>query len=235
MSRKLQFALDACRIKPGMRVLDIGGGWGSFVEYAGKRGVHVTSVTISKASARYMRELIARDNLPCEVIEEHLLDLKVDQRFDAIVNLGVSEHLPDYRTTLAQYGRLLVPGGRIYLDSYTGPRFNMSSFVTRWVYEGNTSPLCLERYAEALARTDFEVMQLTSDSHNYYLTCRKWAENLDRAAPEIISRFGELLYRRFRLYLWGCARAFTDGSLSAHHMVLEHRPGLRTARRLFLF
>ena len=51
----------------------------------------------------------------------------------------------------------------------------------------------------------------------------------------LLRKFGELLYRRFRLYLWGCARAFADGSLSAHHMVLQHRPGLRAARQLFKF
>ncbi|MGB5835206.1 MAG: class I SAM-dependent methyltransferase [Thiohalocapsa sp.] len=45
--RKLDFAIDACRLKPGGRVLDVGGGWGTFTEHAGQRGIDVTSLTIS--------------------------------------------------------------------------------------------------------------------------------------------------------------------------------------------
>ncbi len=235
MERKFQYAFDACRLRPGQRVLDIGGGWGSFVEFAGKRGVRVTSVTISKESARFMRELIRREALPCEVVEEHFFDFRSRERFDAIMNLGVTEHLPDYRRTLAQYQRLLAPGARVYLDSYTGGRFNMSSFVTKWVYEGNTSPLCLASYLAELERSDLEVVRLLDDTHNYHLTCRKWAERLDAAHAAIATQWGEFLYRRFRLYLWGCARAFADRVLTAHRMVLELHPGTRARRRLFQF
>ncbi|HUO85885.1 MAG TPA: class I SAM-dependent methyltransferase, partial [Thermoanaerobaculia bacterium] len=45
MERKFRYAFDACGIRPGQRVLDIGGGWGSFLELAGEQGVHVTSIT----------------------------------------------------------------------------------------------------------------------------------------------------------------------------------------------
>jgi cyclopropane-fatty-acyl-phospholipid synthase len=235
MERKFQFAFDACRLRAGERVLDIGGGWGSFVEFAGKRGVHVTTLTISKASAAYMRDLVRRQSLSAEIIQEHFLAYQPRKRFDAIVNLGVSEHLPDYRGTLRNYQRLLEPGRRVYLDAYTGPRHNMSSFVTKWVYEGNTSPLCLAQYFAALEGTDLEVKLMEDDRRNYELTCRKWAENLEAVAPQIRARWGELLLRRFRLYLRGCERAFADGTLGAQHLVLEHVPGLRTARKLFAF
>lgn len=235
MVRKFDYAIAQCGIQPGDRVLDIGGGWGSFLEYAGKQGVRVTSITISPTSVKYMRDLVRRHDLPCEVVEAHLLEFKSSQRFDAIVNLGVTEHLPDYRGTLAQYGRLLAPGKRLYLDAYSGQRFNNSSFLTKWVYEGNTSPLNLPRYFAAIERENFEVLSMKCDARNYELTCRKWVERLEAAQDTIVAQWGETLYRRFRLYLWGCARAFADGGLSAHHMVLEHRPGLRQARRVFRF
>jgi cyclopropane-fatty-acyl-phospholipid synthase len=230
MERKFQYAIDACRLKPGDRVLDIGGGWGSFVQYAGDRGLRVTSVTISDASHRYMTDLIARKGYPCEVYKEHLLEFRAKGRFDGIVNLGVTEHLPDYRSTLAQYERLLVPGGRVYLDAYSGDRFSMGSVVTKWVFEGNTSPLHLPKYIAEVARTDFEVLLVKDDAYNYHLTCLKWGENLDRVADEVTRRWGAALYRRFRLYLYGCARAFVDGQLGAHRILLEHRPHLRAMR-----
>jgi len=234
MERKFQYGIDACGIKPGDRVLDIGGGWGSFVQYAGRKGIHVTSVTISAESEKYMKELIQRENLPCTAVREHLLEFRPKEGpFDAICNFGVTEHLPDYRGTIAQYARLLKPGRNIYLDCYSGDRHGMSSFVTKWVFEGNTSPLALDRYFAELARTDFEVLFLQDDRHNYYLTCKKWAENLEAAQHTITAKWGQHLYRRFRLYLWGSARAFFERTLGAHRMVLRHSAGLHARRKLF--
>ena len=221
MERKFRYAMDACRIKPGDRVLDIGGGWGSFTEFAGTQGVEVTSLTISDASVNYIQNLIKEKGLKCRVVKEHFLEYECDEPYDAIVNLGVTEHLPDYRRTLAQYQRMLKPGRRVYLDAYSGARHGMPTFVTKWVFQGNTSPLCLERYLAELARTRFELMLVKNDRHNYYLTCKKWAENLEAVREVVVGRWGEKLYRRFRLYLWASANSFLRATLGAHRMILE--------------
>lgn len=222
MERKFQYAYDACGLRPGQRVLDIGGGWGSFLQFAGERGVRVTSITISDASERTMRELIARHRYTgCEVVKEHFLELRPDAPFDAIVNLGVTEHLPDYRRTLAQYERLLKPGRRVYLDAYSGRKHRMPTFISKWVFEGNTSPLCLEDYLAEVARSPFELVAIRNDRHNYFLSCQKWAQNLEAHREEIVARWGEFLYRRFRLYLWAAANSFQTGKLSAHRMILQ--------------
>ncbi|MES1240178.1 MAG: class I SAM-dependent methyltransferase [Acidobacteriota bacterium] len=221
MERKFRYAFDACGIQPGQRVLDIGGGWGSFLEFAGEQGVHVTSITISDESEKTMRNLIQRRGLTrCNAIKEHFLELKTEP-FDAIVNLGVTEHLPDYRRTLAQYERLLKPGRRVYLDAYSGSKHGMPSFISKWVFQGNTSPLCLDEYLTEVARTPFEVVVIKNDRHNYFLSCRKWAENLEAKRDEVIARWGRHLYRRFVLYLWSAANSFETGTLSAHHMILQ--------------
>jgi cyclopropane-fatty-acyl-phospholipid synthase len=222
MVRKFRYAFDACGIRPGQRVLDIGGGWGSFLQFAGEQGVEVTSITISDASERTMKELIARRGYQgCEVVKEHFLEYRPRQRFDAVVNLGVTEHLPDYRRTLAQYERVLEPGRRVYLDAYSGAKHGMPSFISKWVFEGNTSPLCLPDYLAEVARTPFEVVLVKNDRHNYFLTCKKWAENLEAHRDEVIARWGRHLYRRFVLYLWAAANSFETGTLSAHRMILQ--------------
>lgn len=221
MVRKFRYAFDAVGLKPGQRVLDIGGGWGSFLQFAGEQGVHVTSITISDESEKWMRELIARRGLPGEVVKEHFLEYRPGKRFDAIVNLGVTEHLPDYRRTLAQYERLLEPGRRVYLDAYSGRKHRMPSFITKWVFEGNTSPLCLEEYLREVAATPFEVVSIRNDRHNYFLSCKKWAENLEAKRQEVVARWGTFLYRRFVLYLWAAANSFETGTLSAHRMILQ--------------
>jgi cyclopropane-fatty-acyl-phospholipid synthase len=221
MERKFQYAFDAVGLEPGQRVLDIGGGWGSFLEFATARGVHVTSITISDASEATMKKLIAEKGLNATVVKQHFLEFSSAEPFDAIVNLGVTEHLPDYRRSLAQYQRLLKPGRRIYLDAYSGERHGMPSFISKWVFEGNTSPLNLKKYMAELENTPFEVVLVKNDRHNYFLTCKKWAENLEQKRDEVIARWGRHLYRRFVLYLWAAANSFETGTLSAHRMILQ--------------
>jgi cyclopropane-fatty-acyl-phospholipid synthase len=222
IGRKLDAAIENCRIRPGSRVLDIGAGWGAFTQRAGQIGAHVTSLTISKESEAYVADLIARERLTCKVVREHFLSHRSEEPYDAIVNLGVTEHLPDYDGTIAQYWRLLKPGGRVFLDACGAARkFGFSSFVRRHVWPGNASPLHLPDYTRALARTQFELVSVTNDRHNYMLTTRRWAENLDRARDAVVRRWGERLYRRFRLYLWGCVQAFEDHDLTAYRLLLE--------------
>lgn len=220
--RKMDTAIAACGIQPGWRVLDIGAGWGAFTEYAGKRGVRVTSLTISAESERYVNDLIARENLPCRVIREHFLEYASEEPYDAIVNLGVTEHLPDYAATLAQYEKLLKPGGRVFLDACASrTKYGFSSFVLSHVWPGNATPLQLTDYLDAVAKTPFELIEVRNDRHNYRLTTRRWAENLDRHRDEIVARWGERLYRRFRLYLWGCVHSFSTDDVTAYRLLLE--------------
>ena len=220
--RKLDTAIEACGIEPGWRVLDIGAGWGAFSEHAGKRGVRVTSLTISAESERYVNDLIARENLPCRVVREHFLEYASKEPYDAIVNLGVTEHLPDYAATLAQYQKLLKPGGRVFLDACASrTKHPFSSFVLSHVWPGNTTPLQLADYLDEVAKTPFELIYVRNDRRNYLLTTRHWAENLDRYRDEIVAKWGERLYRRFRLYLWGCVHAFSNDDVNAYRLLLE--------------
>ncbi len=71
------------------------------------------------------------------------------------------------------------------------------------------------------ARTAFEVLAVHNDRHSYFLTCKAWAENLEAARVEIIGRWSETLYRRFRLYLWASAHAFLSRGLEAYRVLLE--------------
>jgi cyclopropane-fatty-acyl-phospholipid synthase len=220
--RKLDFALEACRLKPGDRVLDVGCGWGSFTEHAGRRGIQVTSLTISQQSETFVKQLIQRLDLPAQVLNEDFLAHRSPEPYDAIVILGVMEHLPDYPAVLRQIERLLKPGGRLYLDASAFREKHVKpTFVSRYVFPGDHSYFCLHDFLAAVAKTSLEVSAVYDDRHNYYLTCKAWAENLDAAWGEITRLWGEALYRRFRLYLWGSAYAFFTRGMDAYRVVLE--------------
>ncbi len=225
-TRKLDFALEAVGAKPGDRILDIGAGWGSMAEHAGKKGIRVSSLTISKRSHEYVSRLISEQQLPGEVLLEHFMEHSVSEPYDGIVNCGVTEHLPDYPGSLTQYERLLKPGGRVYLDASAQRIKNgQGSFMARYVFEGNGSLLCLHEYLAAVAESPFHLRGVWDDSHNYYLTCKAWAERLDRHRQEIEQRWGKQLYRIFQLYLWGSAEGFHSGVLDAYRVVLQ-KPAL---------
>ncbi|QSA97741.1 class I SAM-dependent methyltransferase [Methylococcus sp. EFPC2] len=220
--RKLDFAIDACRLKPGDRVLDVGGGWGSFTEYAGQRGIQVTSLTISRQSEAFLTELIPRAQLPCRVLNQDFLAYAQAEPYDAIVILGVMEHLPDYPAVLRQFQRLLKPGGRVYLDASAFREKHVKpTFITRYVFPADHAYFCLHDFLTAAAKTQMDVLAVHNDRHSYYLTCKAWAENLEAARDEIIRRWGDALYRRFRLYLWGSAYAFLSRGMEAFRVVLE--------------
>jgi cyclopropane-fatty-acyl-phospholipid synthase len=220
--RKLDFAIESCRLKPGDRVLDVGGGWGAFTEHAGRRGIEVTALTISRHSEAFLMDLIQRLQPPCRVVNQDFLEYAAPEPYDAIVILGVMEHLPDYPAVLRQFQRLLKPGGYVYLDaSAFREKYSKPTFVSRYIFPGDHSYFCLHEFLTAVAKTPLEVLAVHNDRHSYYLTCKAWAENLEAARDEIISRWGETLYRRFRLYLWGSAYAFLSRGMDAYRVVLQ--------------
>lgn len=221
-NRKLEYAINACRLKPGDRVLDVGGGWGTFTEYAGKLGIQVTSLTISKQSEKFLTDLIQRLKLPCQALYKDFFEYESPEPYDGIVILGVMEHLSDYCAVIDKFKSLLKPGGRVYMDaSAYWKKYSKPAFIARHVFPGNHSYFYLKKFLDAVKQKDFELVAVHNDRHSYFLTCKAWAENLDAARNEIVQRWGEQLYRRFRLYLWGSAHAFFNHGLEAYRVVIE--------------
>lgn len=227
--RKLDTVVKSCGLKAGDRVLDVGGGWGAFVEHAGKQGIHVTALTLAKKSEQYLNDLIQRLQLPCKVKYADFYAYTHPEPYDAIVILGVMEHLPDYRAVLKQLQRLLRPGGRIYLDASSfREKYSKPTFISRYVFPGNHRYFCLHDFLRHVSGADFELKSVYNDRHSYYLTCKAWAENLESERAEIIERYGEKLYRIFHLYLWGSAHSFFNRSMDAYRVVLE-KPGVSSS------
>jgi len=132
------------------------------------------------------------------------------------------EHLPDYGSVLRQFQRLLKPGGKIYLDASSfREKYSKPAFISRHVFPGNHRYFCLHEFLSLVARTNLEVQSVYNDYYSYYLTCREWAKNLESGRKEICTRWGDTLYRIFRLYLWGSAYAFYSRSMDAYRVVLK--------------
>ncbi len=234
---KLESMWNALDLQAGMRLLDIGGGWGGVTEYCGARGVHVTSLTLTQDSANYIRNLIKERNLPGEVILQNVLEHVPDEPYDHAVIYGVIEHIPNYRRFCTYLWNALKPGGRLYLDaSAVKEKFHMSAFTRRYIWPGTTSFLALPDIIEELLFHGFEIVGLRRETRDYELTIRHWAQRLDANHEMIADRWGEELYRAFRIFLWGGCHGFQTNRLQAYHLVAERRgdPGPRpgNSRRL---
>ena len=220
--RKMDFILEQCRLKPGSEVLDVGTGWGSFAEYAARKGINVTGLTIAEQSLKFMQQLTAKQDLPITTVLSDILEFKSEKQFDAIAILGVMEHLPNYTDVLKCFDRLLKPGGHVFLDASAIPlKYKLSSFITEHIYPGNHSFFVLHDFLKSLASMPFDLKGVWDDRHSYYLTFVHWAQRFDSNQDFIIGKFGESDYRRFRLYLWGAAHCFLRNRLQCYRLVLQ--------------
>jgi cyclopropane-fatty-acyl-phospholipid synthase len=221
--RKFDYCFQQCGLKPGDRILEIGPGWGAWFEYAARRGVHCTGITISQASLDYLKEKGKALGLDWEVKIADLLEYADERKYDAIVIMGVIEHLPDYARVLAKFQSLLKPDGKIFLDgSACTKKYELSSYMVKYIYGGNHSFLVLHDFLDKLARTSLEVTEIFNDRESYYLTFLQWARNFDRNRDFVVQRFGDFNYRRFRLYLWGASYEFFSRSLDCYRMIIRN-------------
>lgn len=223
---KLETMFDALQLKPGMRLLDIGAGWGGVHEYCGPRGVHVTSVTLTEDSYNYTSNLIDEMGLEnCTVKVEDFLKHTPDQPYDAVVIYGVIEHIPYYRQFCRQLWSCLKPGGRFYMDaSATHEKFDMGDFTRTYIWPGTHTFLCLQDFVQELLYHGLEVLDVKQDTRSYELTMKHWASRFDAAKDKIIDGWGPEIYRAFRLYLWAGCHAFRENTLQAYHLVARKHP-----------
>jgi cyclopropane-fatty-acyl-phospholipid synthase len=111
----------------------------------------------------------------------------------------------------------------VYLDALAmRSKHHVSTFMSRYIYPGvAAAPLVLHRYLANVSRSPFELSSVVDERHNYHLTCKAWALRLDAARDEVVRRWGDPLYRRFRLFLWGSAAGFATGQVQAYRWVLH--------------
>jgi len=227
---KLELVASKLELKPGMRVLDVGCGWGAFAIHAARHhGVKVTGVTISPAQAELARERVREAGL-AEEVEILVADYRQLPRasFDAIASIGMSEHVGDSQIDVyaSSLFTLLRPGGLLLnhaisaMDPDDEPLEDL--FSTRYVFpDGETLPL--SRVQLALERAGFHTEHVEAFREDYAVTLDHWARRLDRHLDEAQRLAGDERLRVWRLYLRAAGRGFAIG-LTAVYQVRTRRP-----------
>ncbi len=175
-------------LRPGMRLLDVGCGWGGMALHAAEHyGVRAVGVTLSQRQVEYARDAVAAAGLD-DRVEIRLQDYRdvADGPFDAVSSIGMVEHVG--RSRLGEYfGRLyalLRPGGRLLNHGICRPRgsrgLGRSSFVGHYVFpDGELHEVGI--IAQAMQACGLEVRDAQSLREHYALTLRHWVDNLQES------------------------------------------------------
>ncbi len=213
-------------LRPGMRLLDVGCGWGGMVMHAAREyGVHALGVTLSRRQAEWAQKAIADAGLG-ELAQVRHLDYRdvPDSGFDAISSIGLTEHvgmaqLPRYFRFL--YDRL-VPGGRLLNHCITLPNqaeaVRRGWFIDRYVFpDGELTGV--GHLVSAMHDTGFEVRHEENLREHYALTTAAWSTNLDAHWDEAVAEVGMGTARVWRLYLAGVRLGFEQNQIQLHQVL----------------
>lgn len=218
---KLDLVCKKLGLAPGMRVLDIGCGWGGLARFAAERyGVSVVGITISERQARLAA--LQCKGLPIEIRVQDYRDLPTGS-FDRLVSLGMLEHVGhrNYRRYLKVARNSLVDDG-LFLLHTIGGNVSMTAY-DEWMNDNVFPNAMLPSLAQIAAAA--EGLFAIEDCHNlgshYDPTLLAWFENFDRSWAELRPRYDDRFYRIWKCYLLTCAGAFRARESHVWQLVLS--------------
>lgn len=217
---KIDLVCRKLRLELGMRVLDIGCGWGGAAQYAAERyGVRVTGITVSKNQAEAAQARC--QGLPVRILLQDYRELS--DRFDRIFSIGMFEHvgLRNYRTYFEHARRLLTDDGLFLLHtigSNTSQRAN-DPWIERYIFPNSLLP-SIAQIAQALEEA-FVIEDWHSFGPYYDRTLLAWHERFRAAWPELAPRYGERFKRMWEFYLLSSAASFRARRIQLWQVLLS--------------
>jgi cyclopropane-fatty-acyl-phospholipid synthase len=214
-------------LRTGMRLLDVGCGWGGMVRHAAREyGVKALGVTLSRQQAEWAQRKIEDESLT-DLAEVRHLDYRdvPETGFDAVSSIGLTEHigktqLPGYFSYL--YGKLK-PAGRLLNHCITRPdgrepARRASGFINRYVFPDGE----LEAPGYLVSRMNdagFEIRHEENLREHYALTLAAWCANLDAHWDEAVAEVGDGTARVWRLYMAGSRLGFELNAVELHQVL----------------
>jgi len=219
---KLDLVCRKIGAKPGMKILELGCGWGSFAKYAAEKyGVSVLGVTVSKEQVALGTELCK--GLPVELRLQDYRD--VTGTFDAVISIGVMEHVgyKNYHTYMEVVDRCLKEDGIGFVHTIGSNRTIKASepWTNKYIFPNGMLP-SIAGLGKALEK-DF-VME---DWHNfgpfYDPTLMAWYANFEEAWPQLQPKYGDRFFRMWKYYLLSSAGGFRSRHQQLWQIVFTRR------------
>jgi cyclopropane-fatty-acyl-phospholipid synthase len=213
-------------LRPGLRLLDIGCGWGGMVRHAAREyGVSAIGVTLSQRQADWARAAIEREGLAgrAEVRHGDYRDV-AEAGFDAVSSIGLTEHIGvrNYPAYFEFIRSRLRPGGRVLNHSITRPvnnaRAETGAFIDRYVFpDGELAGS--GRIITGMQDAGLEVRHEENLREHYALTLRDWCANLRDHWDECVTEVGIGTARVWGLYMAGSRLAFERNEIQLHQVL----------------
>lgn len=218
--RKLDLVCRKLKLAEGMRLLDIGCGWGGLARFAAERfGVSVVGITVSEDQVRIGRATCA--GLPVEI---RLEDYRAaGGSFDRIVSVGMFEHVghKNYRTFMTVVDRCLKREGLFLLHSIGGNTSVATTdpWIERYIFPNGMLPSAVQ--IAAAIEGLFVIEDWQNFGFDYDKTLMAWWRRFEDSWPRLASRYGERFHRMWRFYLLSCAGAFRARANQLWQIVLS--------------
>lgn len=217
--QKTEHILKKLQLEPGMKLLDIGSGWGYLLVTAAKKyGVKGLGVSLSREQVAFAQELAKSEGVAKLVKFKYMnyQDIPPKDKFERIVSVGFFEHvgrsnLSDYFTAI---NRHLLPDGISVLHSITHQDETPADpWIDKYIFPGGYIPSVRET-TSLIAKHGFYMFDYENLGQHYGMTIEKWLEGFERNKSKVINLYDERFYRMWELYLIGAMMTFKTGSSS---------------------
>lgn len=213
------------QLEPGMKLLDIGCGFGAFAKFAAENyGAHVTGISVSNEQLKYARKFC--EGLPVEFRHQDYRDVR--EKFDRIASIGMFEAVGKrYFRQLMESAQSCLTDDGIFVLHTLG--FNTSDYknpwLTKYIFPGGFIP-SLKHIAEAYEGL-FVLEHVENIGHNYSQTLLSWNENFEKHWKDIQAhnpkKYDERFYRTWRYYLLSTAPGFLASKALLWHFVFSRK------------
>lgn len=229
---KLDHICRKLRLKAGEHLLDIGSGWGALICWAAQRyGARAHGITLSRHQYEYTQRTIRALGLEQRVTVElrDYRDLRNDAAFDKVSSIGMFEHvgLKNLPTYFRAVGRVLKPGGLFLNHGITsdeegwGKTFG-TTFIQRYIFP-DAELDTVSNVQRQMERTGFEICDVEALRPHYALTLRHWVGRLEAQRKDALAHVSDATYRKWRLYMSGCALQFEQGAVGVYQILAANR------------
>lgn len=227
---KIHHILDKLFLQPGMKLLDIGCGWGALLmEAAKKYQVKGTGITLSKEQYNKFSERIKEEKLE-DYLTVKIMDYRdlsdTDYQFDRVVSVGMLEHVgrENYGLFMKSVHHVLKSKGVFLLHTITALKEHPGdAWIKKYIFPGGMIP-SLRELIFLLPDYQFYTLDVESLRRHYNRTLLCWRRRFLSYKEEIIKMMGEEFTRMWELYLASCAATFNNGIIDIHQILLSKGP-----------
>ena len=236
---KMNHIIKKLHLKPNLKVLDIGSGWGTLaLEIAKQSKCEVLGITLSENQLEYSRNKAKELNLENQVRFELIDYRKLNEKFDRVVSVGMLEHVGKkfYNKYFNSVSKFLNEDGVALIHtigSVMTPR-DPHPWISKYIFPGGYTP-SLSELAKPIEKSNLIIADMEVLRMHYAHTLRNWKSRFLGKKEEVLKMFDERFFRMFEFYLSSCEMAFRHGDQVVYQLQLTKKLNTAPSTRDYIY